>query len=351
MQLHQLLAALSQTQHRAGVLTWKGANSYVGGQSLCDLLETYNRTGGIRKLRFVYDRLPSLFAAARLYKPDVVLQSCSGMDTGTMAFIARALGVPFVHRIASDSDTDGRYVSYLDFRSRIGFRYGLKNADLIICQNSYQLCEIKRRYPSKDAHVLHSCISIQAPAFEPVPRAQKSYIAWLGNFTPPKNLPLLANMVQSFPEINFRIAGAMPNYAPSAEIVLAMEKLKRLRNVSFTGYLKRCEIPAFLSSAVALLNTSHFEGFSNTILESLAAGTPVVLRDAVDPDAIIRRNALGIVAGDNDQLASSVRAIWSMDAVQHDALCRKCRQYVEANHSPSAAAERLISLLKEVRRK
>ncbi len=347
VQLHQLLAALTDANHQAGVLTWKGANSYVGSQSVCDLLETYDPTRGIRKLRFVYSRLPSLYAAARSYRPDVVLQSCSAMETGVMALIAQALGVPFVHRIASDPDTDGRYVSYLDFRCRTGFRYGLRKADFVICQNSYQLGEIRKRYPGKAADILHNCIKIPASASVPIPRVQKTYIAWMGNFSPPKNLPLLANIAQLLPEIEFRIAGAT-KHVSSTEIFLAMEKLKQLENVRFVGYLKRGEILPFLTGAVALLNTSHFEGFSNTFLESLAAGTPVVLRRAVDPDAIIRTNGLGIAAHDGQQLANCVREIWTMDAARHEELSRACRRYVALNHTPSAAASRLVSLLKKV---
>lgn len=348
VQLSQLLVGLADTNHRAGVLTWEGANAYVGPQSICDLLETYDETRGIRKLRLVYYRLPALYAAARSYRPDVVLQSCSGFDTGMMALIAQALGVPFVHRIASDRDTDGRYVNYLDFRCRLGFRYGLKKADFVICQNSYQLEEIRKRNPGKIADILHNCIDIPASAPAPVPRAQKTYIAWVGNFSPPKNLPLLANIAQSLPEIEFRIAGAMSRIASTPEIFLALEQLKQLRNVRFMGYLKRDAILPFLAGAVALLNTSHYEGFSNTLLESLAAGTPVVVRDAIDPDAIIRKNRLGIVAGSEAQLASCVREIWTMDAAQHDALGRACRQYVALNHTPSAAASRLVSLLEKV---
>jgi len=69
--------------------------------------------------------------------------------------------------------------------------------------------------------------------------------------------------------------------------------LKELPNVKFSGYIKRADMNNFLSEAYALLNTSHFEGFSNTFLEAWAVGTPVISTIYVNPDNIINEKSLG----------------------------------------------------------
>ncbi len=345
VQLRQLLIGLTQAGHRAGVLTWKGANAYVGPQSLCDLLETYDPERGIRKLRFFNYFLPSLYSAARSYRPDVMIQSCSGVETATAALLAKAIGVPFVHRIASNPDTDGQYVQYLALRSRIAYRYGLKNARFVICQNAYQLHHIKQQFPRKPAGILHNCILIPRSSSAVQPRAQRTYIAWVGNFSPPKNLPLLLDIARQCPEIEFRIAGALPSRVAEPAILAALQVLKTLNNIVFVGYLKRSAMLDFLGGAIALLCTSDFEGFSNTFLESFAAGTPVILREAVDPDAIVARNDLGIVARDQRELGPSVRKLASLPAVEYVSLARRCRDYVERYHSTEEAVRKLISFV------
>ena len=44
---------------------------------------------------------------------------------------------------------------------------------------------------------------------------------------------------------------------------------KFLPNIKFVGFIPRNEISSFLGDAYLLLNTSFYEGFSNTFLESL----------------------------------------------------------------------------------
>ena len=215
VQLKQLLQGLKDTGHPAGVLTWKGAGAYAGTQSLCELVETYDKSRGIRKLRLFYYFIPSLVAAARSFRPDAIVQSCSGLDTAMMAFVARSVGVPFIHRIACDTDTDGRYELYLSGYERAAFRLGLRAADLVICQNQYQYARISSAFPRKPAHVLHNAIAVPAPNGAPRPRAQRNYIAWVGVFKRQKNLGLLLRTVRKCPDVEFRVAGAPPPHMDS----------------------------------------------------------------------------------------------------------------------------------------
>ena len=345
VQLKELLQGLSHEGHRGGVLTWTGANAYVGLQDKCELLETYDQRQGTPKLRLIREFIPIMLARARAFGPDVVVQSCSAYETGMMAYIARRLGVPFVHRLASDTDSDLRYRSYLCHSERIVFRLGLASADLVICQNDYQAERMKARHPRKPRLLLPNAIHIPTGEAWTRPRAERPYVAWLATFRFQKNLPLLHRIASRMSDITFRVAGALPEL-PDAESLDAIAALRTLPNVEMADYVNRRDVNEFLSRAALLLCTSRYEGFSNTFLEAFSAGTPVETGAGVDPSNIIANNALGGVAAGEDEMVRQVRRIWEMDAADFSALSRRCRMYVEANHTAAAMVPRLIDRLR-----
>jgi glycosyltransferase involved in cell wall biosynthesis len=344
VQLCQLLRGLKAIGHTAGVLTWKGANAHVGPQPLCDLVESYDRAKGIPKLRLIYSWFPSLVRAIRHYRPDVVIQSCSGFDTGLIALAAQVVGVPFVHRIASDRDADERVDSYLSQRDRMSFHYGLKSAELIICQNAYQLHHIRNAFPAKSAEIIYNTIELPDAVAQPIPQMGRRYVAWIGVFKQPKNLPLLLKIAQEMPHVRFRVAGA-PAGDLNAGYSSAIEGLKKQQNVELLGYVRRVAIADLLAGATVLLSTSDYEGFSNTYLEALAVGTPIVTRACVDPDGIIARHRLGFVAQDEHRLAGGIAEILALDSESYGSLAMRCQSYVSERHSTIEAARRLVAIL------
>jgi glycosyltransferase involved in cell wall biosynthesis len=97
-----------------------------------------------------------------------------------------------------------------------------------------------------------------------------------------------------------------------------------------------------------LLSTSAYEGFSNTFLEAFAAGTPVVARRAVDPDSIIGRNDLGLVADDAPGLSDAVIRLGAMGDDEYSRLTERCREYVVTNHSGRSKVPELIEAIRPI---
>lgn len=345
VQLLAWLYALAESGHRCGVLTWKGARAHAGGPSVCELLETYDPKAGIRVLKYAYLRVPALFAVARAWRPDVVVQSTRSVETGIMALIARRLRIPFVYCVASDADVDHRYRVGLPGYARLAYHHGLSRAALVVCQNSYQAGQLRQSRPTARLHVQPNIFHLPPDATVPRPRAERSYVAWLGVFRQPKNMPLLHAVAKALPDVEFNVAG-MPAADMDAETTGALEGLRALPNVHFAGYVKRRDVPDFLSRAAALLCTSHYEGFSNTFLEAFAAGTPVVTRQGVDPDFIIACNGLGRVAEDDARLAACVRDIHDMPPAAFDTLARKCRNYVALHHAPAPIMQSFVDAVR-----
>lgn len=337
------LRALEDAGHEAAVLTWKGALAHVGPGNQIKLIETYDPAQGMRVAKWFYSYIPKSLAAARAYRPDIIIQGTRGIQTAIMAFVADQLRVPFVYRVVSDADVDERYKLGLRPYEWLSYSWARHRTTGFLCQTRYQRDRLAALFPGKLAHVLHNPIVAEDVA-GPLSRAERRYVAWLGVFRYPKNLPLLFRIAQKLPAVKFRVAGMLSQDADQPTID-AVQGLRDLPNVELVGYVRRADVRRFLAGATMLLCTSRYEGFSNVFLEALAVGTPVVTRRTVDPDLIVLRHALGASAADEQELSKSVEVMWETEANEYNALARRCQLYVKANHSPIAKAGELIAAL------
>lgn len=347
-ELRSWLEGLRQCDCKIGVLTWKGAGEYVGKEVGFDLIETYKPKTGIKFLRYFYVYLPALMKAAKEFAPDVIIQSSSGLETGMMGYIANSLHIPFVHRVASDRDADDRiYKTTIPFYAKLGYRYGLRQTTATICQNQYQHDSLKERYPEKQHYILHNPFTAlqQLPIIKE--RVEKQYIAWVGIFKYEKNLPLLYAVARKLPDIQFKVAGMRSDHTDSA-CEAALAKLKILKNVELVGFVKRNNMFDFLNDALLLLSTSHYEGFSNVLLEAMAVGTPVAVPNRIDPDSIIALHQLGQVSEKDELLPKHVQQIVDLPPEQYHALACRCREYVAKKHDPVTKASAMLTILQEL---
>ena len=347
VQLNAWINGLRTNGHQVGVLTWKGTGSFVNKKLDFDLIETYDPNRGIKILKYFYNYIPALYKGAAEYGPDVIIQACAGLNTGIMAFIADRLNIPFIYRVANDMGVDYRYKDRLRKYEQIVYRYGLRKADIILCQNRYQYNNLKEKFPKKPLHILHNPF-LKYSDVKINPNEERKYIAWLGVFQKQKNLPLLYDIARKCPGTTFKIAG-MPGKSMDSDTERALASLKKLSNVVFVGYLPRKQVPLFLSKAVTLLNTSHYEGFSNTFLEAFSVGTPVIAPERVDPDDIIADNKLGISVKNDSDFPEFIKNLFG-DKNRFNETKKRCREYVYKNHDPKMLAERLIKVISEVKK-
>ena len=350
VELNAWLHGLSGEGHTVGVLTWSGANAYVGRSLPFELIEAYDPNKGVRILKYGYSYIPGMIRGARRFKPDVLIQACASIHTGMMALVAHHLETPFVYRAVNDSDVDGRYKARMPYYARLGYEYGIGQADAVVCQNRHQKQKLGAWFPGRSSPIVYNPF-LSTDASGPLrSRSERGYVAWLGVFQPQKNLPLLLSVARASPDIKFRIGGMASTSEMDAPTTAALDGLKRLANVEFAGYVKRSELFDFLSGAVALLSTSHYEGFSNTFLEAFSAGTPVIAPMRVDPDLIVTRNKLGYTSESDDELPGLLQRVYDLDADQFGALGALARTYVFGEHAPAVQARKLVAMLEPLSR-
>lgn len=92
-----------------------------------------------------------------------------------------------------------------------------------------------------------------------------------------------------------------------------LERFARQHNldgaVSFEGWLPRNEVAAAYRSATLLVQLSSYEGMSNTILEALASGLPVVASRIPENTELIEPDTNGLLFAPEDEVSKIAQAI------------------------------------------
>lgn len=340
VQAQKWIAGLSAVGTEVGVLVDGFCNYPV--KSDVDFVKTFDLNKGVPFLNWIYYRYPKLNKAIKAYQPDYIYHAGAGFTSWVLATIAKRNGIKFIYRVANDADTDDRIKQRLPNTTRFFYEQSLKITDVILCQNQYQFKNLKRKCPGKSITIFHNPYDFgeHLPMIKPL--SKRKYIAWLGIFKSQKNLSALLNTVKRLSSIEFRIAGK-PQKTLDLQTKRALSELDKCPNVRFVGFLRRAEISNFLSKAYALLNTSYYEGFSNTFLEALAVGTPIVCTTNVDPDAIIANHSLGKTCDTHDELARTLETL--MGSKDYFEMCKKCQHYALQSHDCRVLSKRLMEIL------
>tara|TARA_Y100000768_G_scaffold388696_1_gene386264 strand:+ start:1793 stop:2902 length:1110 start_codon:yes stop_codon:yes gene_type:complete len=301
------LKGLSENNQDISLLTFKGAKKIIKKDISFKVIESYSINWGIPVLRWMYYRVPKLYTSIRKSKADFVVQQNASLLSGIVAIICLIQKKKFIYRVGSDIDATRDVKSKLKGLSLISFKIALYFSKLLICQNEFQFEKLKSRFPSKTLIKIHNPFIFND--FNKINNLEhRNYVSWIGNFRDVKNLPELYNIAKELPDFKFKIAGmeSFSNHSIQNKTIL---KLKKLNNVEFVGYLIREELFNLLNKSICLLNTSKYEGLSNTYIEAMIAGTPIVTTINADPDNIIFNNKLGQVAKDYKMLPIKIQEV------------------------------------------
>lgn len=281
------------------------------------------------------------YKTVKSFNPTIIYLSTAGWKTLLWAIIARLTKAQYIQRISNNIVfKEGVYKKKLGAFKYFLSRQGVKRANVILCQNSEQEFNIKKEFPAIKTEIVHNPYLFDSNSFKQ--HKKKEYVAWVGLYQNQKNLPALAQIVKQCKNINFKIAGRS-TWDMNEETLKAEKELKTLSNVEFVGFLDRKDVKVFLLEALCLLNTSHYEGFSNTFLEAFASKTPVITRRATDPDGIIEKNDLGYVTDDYDEIPDMIKNLFKNGFHNTEYLIK----YIKEAHDPGKLANKIFNILKE----
>lgn len=292
-----------------------------------------------RLVWFTY-RIPKLYLALKRNKIDFIYLAMPRWPYYFFGLICKMTKTKQILRLANDKNVDESLSNEGSFLNNFFKRKTFQISDFVVAQNQFQYETLQKKYNIKYSIKLSNPIVLDKRYLKQKQEVV-GYLAWLANFRHQKNLKLLFEVASLLQNENFKVAG-QPLYPMDDETTLYLEKLKGLKNVEFVGVVPNPSVLGFLGNAKFLLSTSRYEGFSNTFLESMVAGTPILTTPSVNPDGIIEDFELGYLYKDADELK------YLLDNITFEDYQKKSKnviKYVQEHHDHLVLGQRLVDFL------
>ena len=276
--------------------------------------------------------------AARAVRPFVR----TGADTYVLAGASITLGYVALYRrlrrdkrvvfiVASDADVDGAMLRPSRFE-RYVFRLGLKLADVVWCQNNYQIEAVEKRF-GRPARLLPNGLPVPGQP----PDAEKRHVLWVASCQPLKQPHVYLDLAQALPGQRFVMI--MPPRKDDSLFSEVRARALTLKNVEFIEGVHFRQIQRYFDEAMAFVNTSTIEGYPNTFVQSMIGATPILSLN-VDPNGILSEHGLGLHAcGDPSRLQDDLVRILA-DDVSRSEMGARAFEYARDHHDIRSAAER-----------
>jgi glycosyltransferase involved in cell wall biosynthesis len=330
--------------YQVRVLTWDEGQQDGAEIDGVRVFKMCRRDAGVKGLRFFWPKWTSLVAAMKRADAEIYYQNCGEYVTGQVALWCRRHSRRFVYSVANDADCDARLPEMHKLRERVLYRYGLKHADRVIVQTRRQQDMLRTHFELDSAVIPMPCPGPSADDYVACERVQKrgNRVLWIGRVCEQKRPDRLLDLAEACPDLHFDLVGpaADNGYARSV-----WERAKNISNVTLHGPASRGRVSEFYKNSGVMCCTSDFEGFPNTFLEAWSYGVPIVT--TFDPDNLIARNELGIVAQNVKGLESGIRTLLG-DSQQWQQASHAARRYYLGNHTTDAVMPKFEKVFSEI---
>ncbi len=309
------------------------------------ILRAHKPNGGLPVLRFFHPRLTSWWRAMKRANADIYLQSTAAYLTAVVGAFCRSQGRCFIYSGASNPDFQ-RDQLWKKFRRRSRWRdqpmylWGLERADAIVAQHAGQV-EACRRWYGREAVEIANCYAPPAGA----KASSDGVVLWVATMRALKRPELFLELARALPRQRFRMVGG-PARGNEAEVFELMRQVAAgLPNVEFVGFVPFVEVEAHFNDARLFVNTSEYEGFPNTFLQSWARGIPTV--SFVDCGAREGDRPVGYVCRDIAEMKEVVSRLCEDDVLSAQEGDRARRHFL-AHHTVDTVVARYSRLIDQL---
>jgi glycosyltransferase involved in cell wall biosynthesis len=272
-----------------------------------------------------------------LSRADAAVQVIRGWNgtLGVAGAWTRLHGRRLVFSGANISDfTDGAAHGRRDPRKYL-FSAGIRMTDAVVVQTDEQVELAQRRFP----YIVppRQINSFAEPG--PAPEGPGEAFLWVSRIVDYKRPMLYLDLAEAVPEARFwmiPIQSTDEGWSFDETMAEIRRRADALPNLEILAQRPHAELQEVVGRAIAIVNTSEYEGVPNTWLEGWARGIPA-LTFSFDPDDRIARNGIGISgAGSWDEFVAGARRLWERRA-DRGGLTPAAHDYARVVHGDAVA--------------
>ncbi len=312
-------------------------------KEVIDSVEIY-RSRSLKKMKFNYVfgffRQLKFFIDLIRINADVYIQSAAGMETGVINFFSKFFKRKFLYMTSSDTNVDGRYRKNNPLAG-IFYEYGLRNCDMVITQNEEHKKLLKEKF-GKDSIVVKNMFAISKNMLG---LDDREHTLWVGTSRWLKQPEFFLEIAKSIPEEKFLMI------MPKSDVGLWNEIFVKANGISNLRFMEKVpfhEINKYFRKAKLFINSSIYEGFPNTFVQSAINGTPIVSLN-VNPDNFLNEHNCGFCAnGSREKMIEEIRHILK-DKSHWEIMSKNAYNYAKDNHEISKIVKKLLEIIDDSR--
>lgn len=269
------------------------------------------------------------------YKPDFLIQRGLTYESCLLALLCRILHVKMVFMFAHDVEVKG--LKQKDRKPVRLIKLLLHNSYKIITQNQYQKEMLLKEY-GKDSTIIYSGYQINKAEF----KKKDKIVLWVARcerWKQPEKFIELAMKNQSIPFIMICSKGNENEYYQYIKRYAAQAK-----NIEFIDFVPYNDILKYFKKSFIFINTSLYEGFPQTFIQSLICAVPIISL-IVDPENFIKKNNCGIVCDGDFMEMNSALLKMLKNTSYYKKISENALKYAIQNHNIVNTVRNLLHTL------
>jgi glycosyltransferase involved in cell wall biosynthesis len=278
----------------------------------------------------------------RSFAPDIIHAFHAGYCGETACTLAEGLGIPFAITIT------GSDINEPLFREHAGIHRAMATSAAIVCFDDLVAAEVAESFPETTGRII-----VVPQGVVPLPVTPDAGCA----FPEDAFMLLLPAALRGVKNIEFPLRALAPLVRKKHNLLLVIaggvidqEYADTIRKMlaaapfaSWIGEVPHEQMGALYVRADVVLNCSHNEGMSNSLLEAMSLARPVLAADIPGNRSLVHDNETGWLYRDEAGFRELVTRIMG-DATLRTEVGRRAGEYVQSNFSPQIETDRYIEL-------
>jgi glycosyltransferase involved in cell wall biosynthesis len=306
---------------------------------------SHSPEGGWPVIRFIHPRLTSWWRALRQADADIYFQSTAGFLTLVVGCFCRWHGRRFLYSAAHDLDFQPRQLWRIfqrraGWRDRLLYQWGVRLAHAIVAQHHGQVSDCMKWYKREPVEI-PNCYDWLGGE----PAKSDGVVLWVSTIRKWKRPELFLELARQLPHLRFRMIGGPGDSSELPLFETIRAEASRIPNLAFVGFVPVDEVERHFDEARVFVNTSDFEGFPNTFLQSWARRIPTV--SFIAPCFRDGNKGIGVICRDLGEMKTALTELcenderWAAEGI-------KVREQFLKFHSVKAAVDSYTQLFDEL---